>query len=404
MKPAILFIVPADYDSLKAKGVEKMILERDEGGFFGKVITVHPFCQKTRSIVLSDCHEVREIGFDWLPGAGHNRLLKYLQLPVHFFKIIWDTVRLAKKHRVDLIRANDPYWMGLFGYATSRICKIPYCVSIHADYDKRMELDKAISVTTVFGSAGLAKRLERFVLSRAAMVMPIRESLGAKAAANGAGPDRIRLIPHGIDLSPFDLPPGHDIYRSFGIDLTVKIISFVGRLSRDNYVDDMLEIARKLSHRRKDFVMVLVGDGREGDRIRAEVAADPLLTGRLLLTGFRPRDVCLDLRRASDVSLCLMAGFSLIEACAAAHPVVSYDVEWHSELVKNYETGFLVNERDVDAAVEALDWLLRHPAESDAMGQRAKQLAFERHNLAKTSATKVQWYSELLARSGHVVS
>jgi len=39
-----------------------------------------------------------------------------------------------------------------------------------------------------------------------------------------------------------------------------------------------------------------------------------------------------------------MGGFSLIEAYAAGRPVVSYDVEWHSELVKNNETGFLIPE------------------------------------------------------------
>lgn len=403
MKPAILFIVPADYDGLKAKGVDKMILERDEFGFFGKVVTVHPFCGTTRSIVLNECHEVHEIGFDFVPGGGRYRLLKYVQLPFHFFRIVWITVRLAKKYRINLIRANDPFWIGLFGYIGSRICNIPYCVSIHADYDKVMELDKSISTTKVFGSYKLAKRLERFVISKAAMIMPIRETLGIKAAANGATAEKIRLIPHGIDLSLFDLPPSNDIHHRFGIDPDRKIISFVGRLSRENYVDDVLKIAGKLGRRRVDFVVVMVGDGKEGERIREEVTADPLLAMHVLLPGFQPREFCIDLRRASDVSLCLMAGFSLIEACAAAHPVVSYDVAWHSELVKNHETGFLIKERDVDAAVEALDWLLSHPAESDAMGQRAKQLAFERHDLAKTSATKVRWYSELLPTGRHVV-
>tara|TARA_Y100001960_G_C13895202_1_gene458071 strand:+ start:276 stop:425 length:150 start_codon:yes stop_codon:yes gene_type:complete len=41
MKPSILFIVPATYEALKNKGVENLILERDENGFFEKVITLH---------------------------------------------------------------------------------------------------------------------------------------------------------------------------------------------------------------------------------------------------------------------------------------------------------------------------------------------------------------------------
>ncbi len=398
MKPSILFIVPAEYEALRVKSVEHMILERDEKGFFNKVITVHPVCSKTRSIILNDSHEVYEIGLDMIPCSEKVRLLKCLQFPVQFFRVIWRVVRLVKKYRIDLIRATDPYWMGLFGYVVSLICKVPFCVSIHADYDKRVELDKNISMSTVLGSYKLAKRLEYFVLSRASMVMPIRETLGKKAEENGADPEKIRITPHGIEMSMFNLPPKYDIPRRFGVASDLKIISFVGRLTRENYLDDMLEIARRLGNLHKDFVFVVVGGGKEEGRIREEVAADPLLKDRMLLVGFQPRDVCLDLRRASSVSLCLMAGFSLIEACAAARPVVSYDVEWHSELVKNGETGFLVKEHDIDAVVEALDWSFGHPFESDAMGQKAKAMAFARHDLKKTSAIKVRWYSELLGK------
>jgi hypothetical protein len=88
MKPSILFIVPTTYKALKEKGVENMILERDKNGFFDKVITLHPFSNKTHSIKLNDCFEIYEIGFDLLPGGLENRLILYLQIPLHFFRII----------------------------------------------------------------------------------------------------------------------------------------------------------------------------------------------------------------------------------------------------------------------------------------------------------------------------
>jgi glycosyltransferase involved in cell wall biosynthesis len=398
MKPCILYIVPATYEALITKGVDHMIFERDEGGFFGKVITVHPFCPKTQTITLNKCHQVIEVGFDLVPGAMHWRFLLYLQSPIHFFRVLWKIIRLIKKNRIDLIRANDPFWMGLFSYIASRTCNIPFCVSIHADYEKRMELDKKISMPTLFGSYKLGKRLERFIFSKASRVLPIRETLKSKAAANGASPDKIRVIPHGIDLSIYDHPPTNNIFQRFEINPGIKIISFVGRLAQENYIDDVLETARRLGQKRKDFIIVMAGGGKEEKRIKTELVANPLLNDYILLVGFQPREVCIDLRRASKASLCLMAGFSLIEACAAGHPVVSYDIEWHSELVKNKETGFLVKEREIDGVVEALDWILAHPEESDLMGQKARTLTFKRHELKKTSAIKVKWYSELLRK------
>ena len=73
------------------------------------------------------------------------------------------------------------------------------------------------------------------------------------------------------------------------------------------------------------------------------------------------------------------------------------DVEY-SELVKDKETGFLLKEHDVDGVVDALDWLLNHPIESEAIGQKAKALAFKRHDLKGTSAIKVSCYSEILSQ------
>lgn len=398
MKPAILFIVPTEYEALKQKGVEQMIFERDEGGFFEKVITVHPFSSKTQIIILNDYHEVHEIGFDLLPGSERFSFLRCAQYPVHFFRILWSAVRLIKKYNLNLIRATDPYWMGLFGYICSRITHVPFCVSIHADYDQMKKMGKYVSLAHVFGSYKLAKLLESFIFSKAAKIMPIRKNLGVKAEANGAKPEKITVIPHGMDLTVFNDPPKHDIRELFAIDPNLKIISFVGRFSKENYIDDIISIAKKLRMQREDFILVLVGGGEEEDRIKKETLEEPFLNKNVLIPGFQARDVCCDLRRISDVSLCLMAGFSLIEACAAGSPIISYDVDWHSELVVDKETGFLLKEHDVDGVVSALDWILDHPTESETMGRKAKSLAFERHDLAKTSAIKINCYSELLSQ------
>ena len=396
MKPSILFSVPETYEALKNKGVKNMILERDENGFFEKVITLHPFSNKTCFLKLNDCHEVHEIGFDLLPGVKNNGLLLYLQLPIHFFRIFFKTLRLIKKFKINLIRTTDPYWMGLLGYIFSRICKIPFCVSIHADYENRVKLDKNISIIKVFGAYKIAKLLARFILARASMVLPIRSSLAVKAIASGAKEDKVKYIPHGIDLTYFDRPPTHDIRQLYNIDPTKKIISFVGRLSKDNYIYDILEVCKKLGEKRKDFLIVMAGGGKEENRIKELVASDSLLNKHILLVGFKPKEVCLDMRRTSDVSLCLMGGFSLIEACAAERPVVSYNVEWHSELVKSNETGFLIAENDVDEVVKVLDWLFDHPDKSKKMGQKAKTLAFERHDLKITSTIKTSYYNEMI--------
>ena len=397
MKPNILFIVPADYDELREKGVEGLILERDENGFFGKVLTVHPVSRRTRSLTLNDQHEVRELGLDLIPGARSYKVLRVVQYPVQLIRVILEVVRLLKASRISLIRANDPFWMGFFALVGSYMTGIPYCVSIHADYDQRMRLDRTISMSTVFGSYKLAKLLSGYVMRRASMILPIRESLRPFVLRAGVDDSRIRVIPHGIDLDFFRQPVRGAARSRFSIADGKKIISFVGRLSRENYIYDVLEIARRLSARRSDFILVVAGGGKEESKVRALVGGDPELRRHVLLTGFQSQQVCRDLRVDSFVSLCLMAGYSLIEACAAGRPVVAYDVEWHHELVKNEFSGFLVAERNVAGAVDAIDRLMANGDRAMNMGENAKQLAFSKHDIAITSAIKVSCYREILA-------
>lgn len=397
MKPSILFIVPADYDELKEKGVEGMIFERDEHGFFEKVITVHPVARKTQTIHLNACHEVHEFGLDLVAGARGIKFLRVIQYPFQFFRVAFAVIKLSRAHRISLIRANDPYWMGLLALLGSRVCGIPFCVSIHADYDRVMRLDPSISMSTVLGSYKLAKLLSRMVLARAALILPIRETLREKLIEGGITADRVRVIPHGIDLTYFRNSTTTNFRARFHIGKGKRILSFVGRLSKENYIDDVLEITRRLGALRDDIVVVIAGGGKEEARIKALIESDKVLTKCVLMTGFQPQSVCKDLRKDSDVSLCLMAGFSLIEACAAGSPVISYDVEWHYELVKSEETGFLIQEGNIDQAVAAINWLLDHESEAAKMGANARRLAFARHDKMNTSAIKVRCYEEVLA-------
>jgi glycosyltransferase involved in cell wall biosynthesis len=375
LKPRILFLVPAELDALRKKGVDRMILERDENGFFERVVTVHPLTPTARTVDLNATHRVYELGASLLPWR--------------LWGAFSGAARIAREERVDLVRATDAYLMGLIAWRVSRARRIPFCVSVHADYAKRFALAPARGLQAWLRRA--AARLSPFVLRRADMVMPIRESLVPSLVASGADPARVRVIPHGIDLSPFTRPAAAD---DFGVGGR-KIVSFVGRLTADNYAADVAAVIARVAATRDDVAFVLMGEGPDEPLIKAVMATYP---DAVRLLPFQPRERVAALRLQSAASLCLMAGFSLIEACAAGSPPIAYDVEWHRELVREHDTGMLVREHDVDGVVRAIEWLLDHPAEATAMGARARALAFAHHDLAATTHIKRECYLALLNR------
>ena len=394
-KRGALFIAPTDFERLRLKGTHTMIQERDESGFFDRIVTFHPMNGAWKTHRLNPTNTVYEFGQSFVPGPGAWKFFRLLQVPLHLLFILSAALYLARCGVFNLIRATDPYWTGLLAWAVSSMTGIPFCISIHSDYDKCLVLDPERGAPRVLRSRRLAKWLEHFVLRRAQNVMPISAYVAKSALTNGAHQDAIRLIPHGIDLELFSRPKTGD-QDKLGLPDDRLIISFVARFSKHKFVFDALELARRLHRNRDDFVMVMVGSGEEEGPVMDTVQSEGL-GDCVRVLGFQPRDVVAAVRRNSAVSLCLLDGFSLIEACAAGRPVVAYDVEWHSELLEPGTTGFLVPEGDVEALTDRVNWVLDHPTEAARMGTEARRRAVQRHSLDTASQRRRSHYSEMLA-------
>lgn len=392
MRPRALFLVPSDLDGLRKKGVAHMITERDENGFFDTVITVHPLAFTNQTLQLNAAHRVIEFNLRaFLPPRGLNWFLLPL-LPLRMTGVLGRLWRLIRQERISLIRANDPYLMGVMGLVLARLCGIPFCISIHADYAKTFR----VKPKTGFGAfvRWLAAPLPRFVLPRADRVLVISEYL--KGKLTGIPEQNIRVLPHGISMS-FDQDA--EVRETLNIPATAAIMSYVGRLAADNYVDDLLQIATRVIAARKNTVMVIVGGGELEDSLRARITCFPDVCDRILLTGFRPNAFARSLRAIADVNLCMEDGFSLLEACASGRPVVAYDVDWHGEVIDDNVTGRLIPLHDIDAYCDAIQDLLDHPDDALRLGRNARAFVVERHAIARTSQLKRHCYEELLSRS-----
>jgi len=64
--------------------------------------------------------------------------------------------------------------------------------------------------------------------------------------------------------------------------------------------------------------------------------------------------------------------------------------------VEHGKTGMLVKPRDVDSLVEALDFLLSHPEEAKAMGERGRKLVLENYTWEKNAEKTMEVYSSVL--------
>jgi len=208
-----------------------------------------------------------------------------------------------------------------------------------AEHQKRWHrtLDR-LSVRLAAGSVCVSRGVERFS----------REVVGLR-------PERLTVIPNGVDLAPLDraaplpraaigVPPGADLVLS------------IGRLDVQKGLPDLLDAAEWVIARRPEWHLVLVGDGPERHWLLARLAARPALAERVHWLG-RRADVPALLGAADLLVLAsLWEGMPnvVLEAMAARRAVVATAVEGSEDLVTPGQTGWLVPPHDPPALGRAL--------------------------------------------------
>ena len=200
-----------------------------------------------------------------------------------------------------------------------------------------------------------------------------RQDLARSAALPGT---RIVAVPNGIRTERFEATSDEAraaLATTLGLAPTTPVIGTVGRL---NWAKDHAGLIHAFAAVRAlgiDAALAIVGDGA----LRGELTALTQSLGcadRVFLLGDRG-DVAALLRGFHVFALSsLTEGYSiaLLEACAAALPIVATDVGGNREIVRDGINGWLVPARDRAALGDRLRQAIAGPESSRAMGQAGR--------------------------------
>lgn len=407
-----LLVLDASYslEIIRERGLEASVTCRDLNGYFNHVWSVHPFATlvtseqwaaKSGKPVSQDLNERHtfiegKVGrFRWLERLfGLNFLVGQIGLFVML-------ARLIRREQIAIIRVGDPLYLGLMGWALSRLSGIPLVIRVNGNNDRiRKESGEAV-FPRLFRKRGIEEVIERFVFKRAQLVAAPNQDNVDYAVAYGADPEAVTIFGYGNLIAPEHLlDPVERQDNGYLDQLDIekgRYLLCIGRLEPVKFPDDTILVLEGLVKRGFDIKLVLAGDGHMRDALTALARARGV-SDRVIFVGNQNQTQLAQLIPNAAVVLSPLTGRSLTEAAFGAAPIAAYDLDWQGDLIETGVTGELVPFREIERFVDSAARLLEDPDYAAAMGRAVRQRALEMLSPDRLNAHEREQYTALLER------
>ena len=306
------------------------------------------------------------------------------------FLRLWGMLR---RNKPDLAEFSTPK-AGLLGTVAAMLCGVPV----------RVYLLRGLKLET---ASGLKRHLllaaERLAAACAHAVVCNSESLRAEALALRIAPAaKLHVLgdgsSHGVDVERFS-PGQTDVRAKLGICQSAPVLGFVGRLTRDKGVPELVEVFETILTTEPEAHLLLVGwfdasDDALDQPLRARILSHPRIHYTGLVADAAPY------YRAMDVMVLptLREGFPnvVLEAAASGIPVVTTLSTGSRDAVVPEVTGLLVPPGYPEALREAILKLMRDPERCRRMGQAARRWVIEHYGDDRVVGLTVEFYRKLL--------
>lgn len=281
---------------------------------------------------------------------------------------------------------------GLLGRLAARCAGVPVVVHTYHGHilDGYFSPLKTRAILTV--ERVLARVTDRLV--------SVSDTVQEELLAKGIGrPEQHTVVPLGLDLKPFLGAEGErgGLRKELGMGPGNQLVGIVARLVPIKDHETFFYAAREVASKVPACHFVVVGDGeRRGELER--LVGNLGLGSRVRCLGWRA-----DLARIyADLDVVVLSSrnegspVSLIEAMAAARPVVATRVGGVPDLVEDGVTGLLVPAGDPGALARAVVTLLRDAERQRATGEAGRKRVYPAFSAERLLQDVDRLYTELL--------
>ncbi|MGH7307127.1 MAG: glycosyltransferase [Candidatus Rokuibacteriota bacterium] len=301
-------------------------------------------------------------------------------------------VRVLREARPHIVHTHTAK-AGMLGRLAARWCGVPRIVHTYHGHVLQGYFGRTKTRLFVGFERWLARRTDR--------LLAVSERVRQDLLDLGVGRrDRFDVVPLGLDLDRFMSAEAErgSLRREQGFSSRDLLVGIVARLVPVKMHEVFLRSAAEVSRRLPESRFVVVGDGER--RAELETLARSLgLGGRVRFLGWRA-----DLDRIyADLDVVVLTSrnegspVSLIEAMAAARPVVATRVGGVPDLVDHGVSGLLAPPGDAAAVAEAIVALLGDDDRRRRLGEAGRKRVYPAFSAQRLVADIDRLYSDLVA-------
>ena len=264
---------------------------------------------------------------------------------------------IIRHMHLDIIHTQTEFSLGIFGRIMAKELHLPLVHTYHTIYEdythyfmKFKSLDeRAKSFVRVFTKV-CCNTVEQVIVP----TEKVRQLLISYHVRQ-----KIAVIPTGIDLSKFDADKYDEkellsLRETFGIAPEEKVILYLGRLSQEKNLEEILTYIPSFLNRHHDAKFLIIGGGPDRERLTDLVRSLPELTlesrKRIIFGGEQPWDIIGKFYRLGDVFVSASnsetQGLTFIEAMASGLPVVAREDPCLEDILDQGYNGYTFTEKE----------------------------------------------------------
>lgn len=294
------------------------------------------------------------------------------------FKAVREIKKIFDREKFDMIQYSTPN-ASLYASFAGRLSKVP--VRLYCQWGM-----------VYVGFSGLKrfvfKTMERFICRLSTWVEPdshsnLKFSHSEKLYPENKGSVIWNGSACGVNLEKFDISKKNEyreeIRREIGCNNTDFIFGFVGRITRDKGVNELLWAFKKISQKYNDVYLMMVGPSENDLSVNEELYNWAKSSNRVIFTGYTN---CVE-KYISAMDIYILPsyregfGMGVVEAEAMGVPVIVTNIPGPVDAMISGKTGEVVEKKDAEMLFEAMDTLYCDREKVESYGQYAKTYATE---------------------------